>query len=281
MVRNSTRPAAWLLAMILAALGTGCDGGLFGTGDPTIDVVDSAGPAEEAGTDTDAPESEEVDTDDAGPAGETELSPVPLNNAQASTSRDDAVVQLFNYTDVPLYLTPIAAEDQPVAASSVSGPLSIPAGTERLSATIDTGDVIAVFDPVSLATGSATGLLFRSLTPNDEVPAFITRTRAESPSTVLIRLILAGSAASASDTGDTRLIPQGEAAADAEILFPPLSFDVPVGEYLAATAGEYLFQSPLLDDRSVILAAGESYTLVIEPSDATTELRVLIDSDID
>lgn len=278
---SETLPLALLLAMTLSA----CDGGIFGTGDPDIDVIDisdgaadGAGGASAPGVEGGADEFDMGDgaTDGTNPSRE-------LINSLQTTARDDAVLRLLNFSDDSVVVTPSPGSEGPIAALTVSDIVPVPDATDRIEVFLSSGSMAAAFEPVSLATGSLSYILIRSSTAGaTDIRAFASRARTEDDGTALARLIVAGlpDSDTSSRSSDIALVPTGDAPTGAELLLPGRESSDPIGDYVTAGAGDYSVQLSGVEPSTLTLESGASYSLVLFVDDTQQRLTVIVDSDV-
>lgn len=278
LARRCTRCLILSSVIVGSTMLVACDGGLFGTGDPSSDssVIDVAETPESTtgGSAGDALDAVDGDVNDADVAPEAVID-VPLNNSDVTTTRNDALLQIMNFSETTISLPALMLEGPALTPASITEAVSVPDDVFSIDVLNPAAQPIARLSPISLAAGSATGVLLRNPASDTtlDVRSFSIRTRADSPDTVLVRSIFAGSETSA----PLNLLPRNSAV---EITFPELTPNNPIGEYTTALAGDYTVQLNSVNQLEVQLLPGSAYSLVIDPASATA-VRLLIDSELE
>ena len=265
--------------LTLSLILTSCDGGMFGTGDPGIDIDtgDIASEEQATGEDNVSPENLESGGSDATNA--SGQVPESLINSVPTTGDTEARIRVFNFSNTVLTVSPSFTETSTVSPATVSSALIVPASTDRIELLDESGEPVAVFDPVALIAGSQTGVLVR--TDNDDngvdVMTFPGQADTGNDGTAQVRLVLV----SGEDTGQTVLSPAGNNPATAEALLPAASIESPIGDYVTTLPGDFILTSLIVSDTVITLEPDTSYSLVVDPDDLDNTLRLINESDLD
>lgn len=277
----STAPMTWRLALLWVTLIlSGCDGGLFGTGDSSEDGDIIAQPTiSNPTTGGGAGDGFDAGTDAEGADTPTNVATIPLNNSLITTARNDAVLQVLNFTNTTWSVSPVIPSDTTIEASTASTALVVPPDTVSIELESVPQARVASLSPISLAAGSATGVLLRDADAQGvDIDTYTIRTRAGSDDTSLIRAILAES--SAENTVPTVLQPTGSAQGAVTLALPALPVESPIGEYMTALPGGYIINTGS-NQLALELLPGSAYSLVINPTNTGTPLQLLIDSELE
>jgi hypothetical protein len=295
---NSPRYSLRALLLLLALSITACDGGIFGTGDPGIDIEDASGGTtggNQGGT-TDGgteggtgDENSPVGTTGGATEGDTVsvdgfAEAVPLINSVVTTERDVALVRVLNFTPDSVSLTSLGDQEGVIPSRTVSTLLSLPQTISRIEINSTIGELLlGSLDPVALASGSLSGVLIRSATTEAfiDVSAYESRASSDDEGTALVRLIaaeVANTDGAASTSTDIELVPTGEALTGTRVILTGLDYNNPVGDYSIAAVGDYSIQSGGQELAALRLEPRGSYSLVQVVDEA---VRVIVDSDVD
>lgn len=292
------------LAILTSLVLSGCDGGIFGTGDGTdsdLGPIDSsvsttepptnplapAGETPESGNGSDSPESEA----EAEEAAETQDSAATLSfsNTQ-SAGLDQSILQLpalkvINLLNQPIVASTTTGNSINVSAQSSSTYLTANTGQNRIDfSTLDSGIAVAAIDPLNASDDSITTVLITpspfSTEPQDaNVSALNTQAAAAAPGMAQVRLVLATRPDPAIEQAPFTLRSDGAESAGADIVFTDFfNNEQPLENYSLANAGTYQL---VPDDASfapqpIELLPDQVYTLVIT---GNAQLPVFIELD--
>ncbi len=293
------------LILLLSVLLCACDGGIFGTGDPNIDISDASegttggatGATTGASTDGGGDGSENTPADTTGGAAEGDsvavdgfAQNVALINSAMTTGRNEALVRVLNLAPDDISLSLWSNSDHVIPANTVSALISVSQTTSRVEISSSVGQLLlGALDPVALANSSLSGVLIRPSANEARIDVRTYESQAGSGDTTnaLIRLIV-GSLPITGDenaiSADIELIPVGDEATGTRILLSGQSYEDPIGDYSVAFTGDYSVQSNGQQIMLLRLESGASYSLV-QINDQTngpiaTPLLVVTDSDL-
>lgn len=295
----------WILLIGALAMLSGCDGGIFGTGDGDLDVsVDNAGTESPdsqppAGSDTSTEDVSEPGSPDASPDSSTgdpddaaQVEIRPFENLETGSIHTQPVIALVNLSSQSLNAI---AETELLFADAiepgiVSNYTSVALETTQLSI-IDgaTSQTLLNLSPLNLGAFSASTLIARDRLATDtsesgdpfvEIIAIASQLKTSDDGVARVRLLQASPLDEDDEPASMSLVPADTSPGGSEVELGTLSaanFGVST-DYRLATAGSYRLMDSLgrLAPLSVELVAGEFHTLILTGS--PVQLRMLRDS---
>jgi len=290
--RSVTRSyKVWLL--VLSVLISGCDGGIFGTGDGGKDTIIPV--PEDSGSPETPPEmpgpGTDIDTI------EDNLEAVPFENSDSTTNRIDALLRLINASNdpnlelvfinnnmvesplVPLPgLSTTTATSNYITLPTAANSISVFAASDALDGSLDSP--LAQINPLIVVSGSATTLVARG-SFSETVSTFQLlpiKTRTTSGNgTALVRVIHA-----ALLSGDSRFIsvdllpvnsPDTIVNVTTNLEYSALNSEyreIDAGSYDVDVTGRGNDSETIAMESNLTLVAGEAVTLVITNQDSNT-----------
>ena len=279
-----------LLVGALAML-TGCDGGIFGTGDGDLDAsADSVGtelPDSQppASTDmspegVDEPASPDASAGDSDDASQVELR--PFENLETGSSSSLPVIALVNLSTRSLNAvaeTELLYSDA-IQPGAVSNYASVALESTQLSV-IDgaTAQTLLRLSPLNLGAFSASTLIARDRPTTDtsepgnpfvEIIAITSQLLASNDGVARVRLLQASPLDGEDEPASMSLVPAGASPGGSEVELGTVSAAGfgSSSDYRLASPGSYRLVDSLgrLTPQSVALAAGEFHTLILTGS---------------
>ncbi len=288
-----------LLVCVLAIL-TGCDGGIFGTGDGSIDSsadnADAGSPVAEppASTETSPTDGVEASPDD--PDDDSQVEVRSFENLLPGSNSTQPLIALVNLSTVPLDVIVGAGSLFPdaILPGVVSGYTSVALESTQLSA-VDgiTADPVLNLSPLNLGAFSVSTLIARDRLTNEaieqnnpsplpyvEIIAIASQQLPGDDGVARVRLLQASPLDDDDEPAGMSLVPAGESPGGSEVELGVVSaagFGTS-SDYRLVTPGSYRLVDSLgrLTPLSVELAGGEFHTLILTGS--PVELLVLRDS---
>ena len=284
-----------LLVGVLAIL-SGCDGGIFGTSDGSIDSsVDNADagsplPEPPASTETPPTDGVEASPDDADDDSQVEVR--PFENLLIGSNSSQPLIALVNLSTVPLDVIVGADSVFPDAILSgvVSGYASVALESTQLSVVDgNTAEPLLILSPFNLGAFSVSTLIARNrLTtggdeqtlPDVEIIAIASQQLPIDDGVARVRLLQASPLDEDDEPASMSLVPAGESPGGSEVelgLVSAAGFGTS-SDYRLVAPGSYRLVDSLdrLTPLSVELAGNEFHTLILTGS--PVELLVLRDS---
>lgn len=296
--KQSLRTTRCGVALLLSVLLFGCDGGIFGTGDGDVLIVDSSVTgADPSGADNpiEAPDSSITDETNAPPATDSNQGTESLpgfsaaqNSVTSSTGQfgftntfslsgqTATIVELINTTATPvsLYSRTLTGSDFVTETTTTnflaSGSIDPNTSVLQIEALAASGasTLLAAVDPLSVITGTKTQLILRQLTPSVDVIALPVLQANASVDTVALRVVSIALIGDPEVPSVFRFEPTTNATLADSVQFEPLTYASPVSDYRALTAGVY----SLTDDAGRyqisnidLSIPGAVYTLMLDP----------------
>lgn len=289
-----------MLSLVLIATTTGCDGGLFGTGDGSDIVLPTDAAAPPTNTTPENPDG--VITNE--PASPT-IPPASSDNTPFDQQFENLLITGDN--ELPL-ITLINVSSQPlnILSGELETPLlSLALAPGRTSAHVefaedqkmlsivgsDSSQLLHNFSSIDLAPSTVTTLIaYDSPDTSDnpdtisalQVIALRTLTSSTDASVATLRIVQANQLGASDTSATMTLIPEGLNPGSGEVIFDSISLaSAPLSNYMNVNRGSYQLQDSLNRFAPVPLniEANTVYTLIVTDTKNPTVL-IAIDSDV-
>lgn len=294
---------AWILLVVASAMLSGCDGGIFGTGDGGIDtpadIVDAGSPGSEPPAVTESPDDVDPLSPGAQPGDPDNASQVelrPFENLLIGSDSTQPLIALVNFSTRALNATAgadplFATAIQPDGISDYAG---IALGSTQLSVfAAATDDPLLILTPLNLAAFSVSTLIARDRLTTDaseqtnpdtrldvEIIAVATQRLPSDDGVARVRLLQVGPLDDNDRPASMRLVPADATPGGSETDLGIVSAAAlgTSADYRLVAPGSYRLVDSLgrLAPIAIELSGGEFHTLILSGSPAT--LRVLRDS---
>ena len=268
-----------LLTLAALLLVSGCDGGLFGTGDGgNVIDVDAGAPVTELPP-AQTPQMPGTPTDGTGT--EDQAPTVEFDNLISGQSNTAPVIALLNTSSRPLNisreLNDATLFTQAIEPGSFSEPVAISPGDNFLDV-LDAQSLQRVFSirPLNAGESSVTTLIARVLSDQTfDVVTLRTLTLSSTPTVAQVRIVQSNLLDETDTPATITLQPAGTAPGNAEVLFANVAASsASQASYQTVGAGSYQLLDSLarFQPAEITVEEGEIYTLVI----TSTQAPVLI-----
>ncbi len=268
-----------LLTLAALLLVSGCDGGLFGTGDGgNVIDVDAGAPVTELPP-AQTPQMPGTPTDGTGT--EEQAPTVEFDNLISGQSNTAPVIALLNTSSRPLNisreLNDATLFTQAIEPGSFSEPVAISPGDNFLDV-LDAQSLQRVFSirPLNAGESSVTTLIARVLSDQTfDVVTLRTLTLSSTPTVAQVRIVQSNLLDETDTPATITLQPAGTAPGNAEVLFANVAASsASQASYQTVGAGSYQLLDSLarFQPAEITVEEGEIYTLVI----TSTQAPVLI-----
>lgn len=259
-----------LLTLAALLLVSGCDGGLFGTGDGgNVIDVDAGAPVTELPP-AQTPQMPGTPTDGTGT--EDQAPTVEFDNLISGQSNTAPVIALLNTSSRPLNisreLNDATLFTQAIEPGSFSEPVAISPGDNFLDV-LDAQSLQRVFSirPLNAGESSVTTLIARVLSDQTfDVVTLRTLTLSSTPTVAQVRIVQSNLLDETDTPATITLQPAGTAPGNAEVLFANVAASsASQASYQTVGAGSYQLLDSLarFQPAEITVEEGEIYTLVI------------------
>lgn len=259
-----------LLTLAALLLVSGCDGGLFGTGDGgNVIDVDAGAPVTELPP-AQTPQMPGTPTDGTGT--EDQAPTVEFDNLISGQSNTAPVIALLNTSSRPLNisreLNDATLFTQAIEPRSFSEPVAISPGDNFLDV-LDAQSLQRVFSirPLNAGESSVTTLIARVLSDQTfDVVTLRTLTLSSTPTVAQVRIVQSNLLDETDTPATITLQPAGTAPGNAEVLFANVAASsASQASYQTVGAGSYQLLDSLarFQPAEITVEEGEIYTLVI------------------
>ncbi|ASJ70162.1 hypothetical protein [Granulosicoccus antarcticus] len=281
-----------LLLLCTLLILSGCDGGIFGTGDGqdfSLDIPDAVGPNPnpDEPDDNDSVETPPTDTGQEPGASEPDdqQDSRAFENLQISSTNPQPLVSLLNFSDAFLNASTspgaVTLFAESVSPTSISGETEIALEATALNVTnVSTAETVLVLSPLNLGAFSVSTLIARNRLaadatetgsdnslPSVEVIPIFTQKQPSDDGVARIRLLQVSPLDADDQTASISLVPAGNQPGGAEVDLGTMSA-ASLGQqtdYQSASPGTYSLVDSLdrLSPLTLGLEAGEFYTLIL------------------